>query len=93
MPIREFTDAAGVKWRGWSTVPAIPTAVEEELRAGWLTFDCESGRKRLAPIPDDWVRLRPEQLEFLCLVAKEMPRRTGPFPRMQRPDAADRRQG
>jgi hypothetical protein len=86
MPIREFTDSAGVKWRVWSTVPAIPTAVDEDLRAGWLTFQCESARKRLSPIPEEWEEATAERLDEMCRRA-EVARRTGVTPDPDFPEA------
>ena len=44
MPIREFTDENGMKWRVWQTYPARGSAHPEALRDGWLTFECADGR-------------------------------------------------
>ena len=85
MPIREFTDSAGVKWRVWSTIPAAPSAYDESLRAGWLTFESGAERKRLAPIPEDWEEATAERLDLMCRVA-EVARRTGATPD---PDSAE----
>ena len=40
--------------------------ISPEMVAGWLTFESESGRRRLAPIPPGWERLTDEALERLC---------------------------
>ena len=53
MPIRVFTDALGVRWQVWSTVP-LARGVADGFRDGWLTFDSANARRRLAPIPSDW---------------------------------------
>ena len=47
--------------------------VAEELRGGWLTFETERHRKRLAPIPEGWELMTAEHLEQLCEVAETVP--------------------
>jgi hypothetical protein len=84
MAIREFTDSAGVKWRVWRTVPVTPSVYDENLRAGWLTFECADVRKRLVPIPEEWEQATAERLDEMCRSA-EPARRTGTTPD---PDAA-----
>lgn len=51
--MREFEDADGVTWKVWSTMP-MPQAVAISFRAGWLTFQSATARRRLSPIPEDW---------------------------------------
>jgi hypothetical protein len=53
MPIREFTDAGGVRWQVWSTTP-MRGDVRPQFASGWLAFECEAERRRLAPIPRAW---------------------------------------
>ena len=53
MPIREFTDAADVRWRVWATTP-MRGNVRPQFAAGWLSFESPAERRRLAPIPDPW---------------------------------------
>ena len=72
MPMREFTDSAGMVWRVWETVPRVGGAYDESLRHGWLTFESAAGtRKRLAPIPRDWDKAPDERLELMCRIAEE----------------------
>lgn len=40
--------------------------VREEYAQGWLAFQCRGERRRLAPIPDDWVDLETGELIALC---------------------------
>ena len=68
--IRVFQDSTGVEWRVWSTHPASPIAVAVELRAGWLTFDSGTERRRVGPIPAEWETLSAQRLELMCRVAK-----------------------
>ncbi len=39
--------------------------VPEELQFGWLAFQSGAERRRLAPIPDDWVEMTAEELADL----------------------------
>jgi hypothetical protein len=56
-----------------------------EHRGGWLTFDSEQGRRRLAPLPSGWEDAPPGRLELLCRSATEVTRLTGELPRADRP--------
>jgi hypothetical protein len=87
MAIREFTDSSGVKWRVWSTVPRVSGIYDMSLRAGWLTFESASGRRRLAPIPRGWQDADAARLELMCRSA-EVTRRTGLTPDPDAPDAS-----
>ena len=62
-------DSAGVSWRVWTTRPANPRTVVEELRDGWLTFDSAEDRRRIAPIPKGWESFTDERLELACRAA------------------------
>lgn len=68
----EFTDRAGRLWRVWYTMAAaeVATLLPDEWKGGWLTFESGDEKRRLAPVPEGWDRLRPERLELLCRVAK-----------------------
>ena len=57
MGYREFVDDAGAMWRVWDTYPvAVNTlrTVSPTFAGGWLTFESDHERRRLAPIPADW---------------------------------------
>lgn len=69
VPIREFIDAAGVRWRVWSTIPFAIAGVAEALRLGWLTFEATGVRRRLAPIPRDWEDAPESRLREYCSTA------------------------
>ena len=54
---REFVDDAGTVWRVWDTHPVAANTlrtVSPTYATGWLTFESEAERRRLAPIPPDW---------------------------------------
>jgi hypothetical protein len=71
MPIREFVDSNGVRWRVWDVTPdrMHPAIASEpslgEYREGWLTFESESERRRHARVPSDWERLSEAELTSL----------------------------
>lgn len=92
MPSRKFVDSHGVSWRVWSTVPGGVRVLTPDYAKGWLTFESEQELRRLAPMPGDW-DVRPEaELEQLCRQAAEVPRHTGPIPKMARPELAAEQQ-
>ncbi|MFI5230186.1 MAG: hypothetical protein ACHQWU_14020 [Gemmatimonadales bacterium] len=86
VPIREFVDAAGVRWNVWSTVPDM-RGVMGTMQGGWLTFESSFERRRLVPIPPEWESATDRQLSGLCRVAEpvRVSPRTGSF----RIDAGD----
>lgn len=38
----------------WATLPSSPEIVRAEFASGWITFENETERRRLAPVPADW---------------------------------------
>jgi hypothetical protein len=54
---REFVDDAGTFWRVWDTHPVAESTlrtVSPSYAGGWLTFECDAERRRLAPVPPEW---------------------------------------
>lgn len=43
--------------------------------SGWLTFESDTSKRRLRPIPDGWAHAPEETLEELCARAEETPMR------------------
>jgi hypothetical protein len=50
--------------------------VGAQMVDGWLCFECDTEKRRLAPIPDSWVALGDGELEQLCGCAVRAPRKT-----------------
>lgn len=50
--------------------------VGQQMVDGWLCFECDNEKRRLAPIPDSWVGLADVELERLCTGAVRAPRKT-----------------
>ena len=84
MPVREFTDSAGKKWRAWEVTPEAisPRTKEEDYLAalyytGWIVFESTTGedKRRLYPIPKGWDQLPDPELEVLLQKAEVVPPR------------------
>jgi len=54
----EITDPQGRVWRVWDTHPQPHRAggVAEGYASGWLTFESDSEKRRLMPVPPQWDR-------------------------------------
>lgn len=91
--LREFTDAKGMAWRVWDVYPhmgrstssttvglspALSAFPSRELAEGWLVFECDDEKRRLAPIPPEWETCEPGVLEELCARAGYITRLTPP---------------
>lgn len=73
MAYTEFTDGTGRSWRVWQTVPRLTklfSARAPDWADGWLTFESEGEKRRLAPVPSGWESLSPGRLELLCQMAQ-----------------------
>ena len=80
--LRGFTDSSGREWQVWDVFPTRgsstdPTAAlsRSSLKGtayaeGWLCFECEDEKRRLAPIPNAWAQYDLSMLEELCAKAK-----------------------
>jgi hypothetical protein len=47
-----------------------PLLLSQQLASGWLTFQCPTEKRRLAPIPQRWDELSEAELEKLCQSAR-----------------------
>ena len=83
MAVRDFTDERGVTWRVWAVTPdqlQPRTAAEDylgEFGEGWLCFESENERRRLASFPADWAALPDDALRDLLARATVAPARRG----------------
>ena len=63
MAVRDFVDEKGMKWRVWPVLRSSihpKTAAEDYLGdygEGWLCFESQQERRRLARYPDDWDKM------------------------------------
>ena len=76
MAQREFTDSRGTHWLVWSTTPTPGSLLGDDMRHGWLTFESDGERRRLAPIPRAWEDAAIERLELYCKAAQAVSRTT-----------------
>jgi hypothetical protein len=86
MAYAEFTDREGRSWRVWHTLPLadLLTTLPQDWREGWLTFESEEVKRRLAPVPSGWEQLPAARLELLCQMAQPVPQSSpiySPLPR------------
>lgn len=70
MALRTFRDASGVAWQVWDTLPE--KIVSNTLEGGWLTFQCEGEKRRIAPIPLYWANASDEELRALLARARRV---------------------
>lgn len=73
MPIRDFTDAGGVRWQAWATTP-MRGDVRPQFASGWLAFESEAERRRLTPIPPEWAEVADGELCVLLAQATAVTR-------------------
>ena len=71
MAYREFTDEGGRKWRVWDTYPQKPDFVSPGFEDGWLSFEAEGEKRRLAPVPAGWEDATEVHLRVLLRAARE----------------------
>lgn len=63
MAVRDFVDEKGNKWRVWAVLRTSihpRTAAEDFLgdyADGWLCFESQQERRRLARYPEDWDKM------------------------------------
>lgn len=62
MAYREFIDEGGTTWRAWDTYPVSAANVRPGYEGGWLGFESDGERRRLAPVPAAWEEASDSQL-------------------------------
>ena len=63
-------------------------SLRDGMSRGWLCFESAAGKRRLTPIPQDWLDCAVPQLLDYCSQAQPV-LETGPRPRMARPVKGD----
>jgi hypothetical protein len=75
MTRRQIRDSENLQWTVWDVHPTqfgdarASAFVHAELEAGWLCFDRQGERRRLAPIPIEWGELDDRALLRLLAAA------------------------
>jgi hypothetical protein len=88
MALRTFTDARGAAWQAWDTLPE--KLVSNTLEGGWLTFQREGEKRRLAPIPLYWATASEEELRKLLDRARPVGQLAVPRPDSDAPGPGGR---
>jgi hypothetical protein len=83
LPHRFFVDAQGVRWDAFAVMPTAEpkrglSRLPEPYQHGWLCFESESEKRRLGPIPENWVQASEDELRRLRDSAQPVPQRTTP---------------
>jgi hypothetical protein len=82
MPLREFTDDAGRRWRAWAIKPEEihPATKAEDFLAdcyitGWIVFETvvQDEKRRLCPWPTNWMEIPEQDLRGLLGKAEVVP--------------------
>lgn len=83
--LREFFDDLGRRWRVWDVKPTLHSRpsralarVMQQVPSGWLAFETDGERRRLAPIPPEWDRCDEQRLAALCASAESVPPQRNP---------------
>src|SRR5688500_20123435 len=74
MAYAEFSDREGKSWRVWHTRPRLADVLSKlplDWKDGWLTFECEGDKRRLAPFPPGWENFSPARLALLRRLAEK----------------------
>jgi hypothetical protein len=89
--LREFTDVEGKNWRVWDVYPNARVSSQwqaatdndsttpfptRQLSEGWLCFESDHEKRRLAPIPPQWEVCDFAELASLCQRAGYVSRHT-----------------
>jgi hypothetical protein len=76
---RAFTDSVGVEWTVreiaiFKLSSALSRLLEtDRRRSGWLVFETEGEKRRLAPYPPDWRTMSAFEIERWCMRATRVP--------------------
>lgn len=77
MAYAEFSDREGKQWRVWYTRPRLAevlSSLPPDWKDGWLTFESDGDKRRLAPVPRGWEDFSPARLDLLRRMAEPAPK-------------------
>lgn len=81
MALREYRDETGQIWRVWHVAPGTfspgraAALMPGEMHAGWLCFESEREKRRLAPVPPSWEHRPDHELDLMRRAAEPVPRK------------------
>ena len=68
---RKVTEERRAQVAGSTPRKAMQIVVADDLREGWLAFQCETERRRISPVPLGWEAMTDDEL--LTLLARATP--------------------
>ena len=84
---RFFVDAQGVRWDAFAVLPTTEprglSRLPEPFQQGWLCFESATEKRRLGPIPEQWMSASDDELRRMRDAAQAVQQRTTP------PDSRD----
>jgi hypothetical protein len=72
--MRTVTDTQGRNWRIWHVVPqsAVLIQTSPQMSQGWLCFESDGDKRRMAQPPENWAALTDAELLELLSGASEV---------------------
>ena len=79
---RRFIDERGVPWDAFAVLPTTEprglARLPEQYQHGWLCFESATEKRRLGPIPEEWLTIPDEALRRLRDAAQPVQQRPSP---------------
>ncbi len=72
--MRTVTDTQGRNWRIWHVVPqsAVLIQTSPQMSQGWLCFESDGDKRRMAQPPENWATMTDAELLQLLAGASEV---------------------
>jgi len=72
--MRMVNDTEGRVWRVWHVVPQSAALIQTspQMSRGWLCFESDGDKRRLAEPPENWSRMSDHELLGLMSLAAEV---------------------
>ena len=70
-----FQDEHGRYWTVWEVHLKVTATVHPDFRNGWIVFESDDEKRRLAPIPTGWEKATEPMLRRWCEQAEAVRKR------------------
>ena len=61
-----FQDERGRSWAAWDVHLKDTATIHPDFRDGWIVFESDDEKRRLAPIPPEWGKATEAMLRLWC---------------------------